>query len=98
MAGAKNAVKKQAAICRQNKPWEQSTGPKTPEGKAATQANGLKHGLFTQEGRALLEWLDAQNGIADIHYARAMVDIENDRENDREIQQERVAKILEAIS
>ncbi len=36
--------KKQAERCRQNKPWEQSTGPKTTEGKKRSSLNAYKHG------------------------------------------------------
>lgn len=36
--------KKQAERCRQNKPWEKSTGPKTEAGKKACKYNALRHG------------------------------------------------------
>ena len=32
---------KQAAIIRQTQPWKQSTGPKTPAGKAASSRNAF---------------------------------------------------------
>lgn len=35
---------KQAQRCRQNKPWEKSTGPKTTEGKKWSSLNAFKHG------------------------------------------------------
>jgi hypothetical protein len=31
------------------KPWEKSTGAKTPEGKAVSSKNALKHGAFSAE-------------------------------------------------
>ena len=40
---------KQAAIIRQNKPWEKSTGPKTTAGKNRSAQNGFKHGFRSQE-------------------------------------------------
>ena len=36
------------------KPWEQSTGPRTPEGKAASSANSLVHGMFDARSRELM--------------------------------------------
>lgn len=43
--------KKQAERCRQNKPWEHSTGPATPAGKAASSRNALKHGERSRAGQ-----------------------------------------------
>lgn len=37
--------KRQAEMIRSWKPWEQSTGPKTPEGKEACKLNAEKHGM-----------------------------------------------------
>lgn len=36
--------RKQAEAIRRWKPWEKSTGPKTPEGKKRTRLNALKNG------------------------------------------------------
>ena len=38
------------------KPWEQSTGPRTPEGKAKAASKSTQHGLFDAEHWALLRW------------------------------------------
>jgi hypothetical protein len=37
---------RQAALIRTWRPWEQSTGPRTPEGKAKTASNGDKGGQW----------------------------------------------------
>lgn len=46
---------KQAALIRQWKPWEQSTGPKSDEGKAISARNAWKGGT-----RPALRQLNAQ--------------------------------------
>ena len=54
--------KRQAARCRQNKPWESATGPKTEAGKARAALNALKHGGRSRamaEVRYLL-WLNRE--------------------------------------
>ena len=43
---------RQAALIRTWRPWEQSTGPRTAEGKARTARNGFKGGHL-REMRAL---------------------------------------------
>ena len=55
---------RQAEAIKQWKPWEQSTGPRTPQGKAAASRNGWNGGhrpLFRAMAAALRqqrEWLD----------------------------------------
>lgn len=53
-------AKQRAAIYRW-RPWEKSTGPKTPAGKQTVARNALKHGNRSREKLALLaearQWL-----------------------------------------
>ncbi|RRS05060.1 hypothetical protein EIP75_05640 [Aquabacterium soli] len=46
---------RQAQLIHTWRPWEQSTGPKTPEGKAVTAKNADKGGLWRVEREALKE-------------------------------------------
>ena len=44
---------RQAEICRQNRPWEASSGPRTPEGKARSSRNAYKGDPVKRARRAL---------------------------------------------
>lgn len=50
---------RQAALIRNWKPWERSTGPRTAEGKARTSRNGFKGGH-----RAMLRALARELDVA----------------------------------
>ncbi len=42
---------KQRAMVLTRRPWEKSTGPKTPKGKARASKNSRKHGLRSAPAR-----------------------------------------------
>jgi len=50
---------KQAERCRQNKPWEKSTGPRTEAGKKAGRYNAVKHGHRSRKCREALLIIEA---------------------------------------
>lgn len=43
------------------KPWEQSTGPKTEEGKETSKMNAQKHGAYSLEVKKLKDFLKNKN-------------------------------------
>ena len=60
MAGTWTEERRKAAAerCRQHKPWEKSTGPKTPAGKVRSSLNAMKrgtHSLVLQPVRRILK-------------------------------------------
>jgi hypothetical protein len=57
---------RQAEAIRRWKPWEQSTGPRTPEGKATAQRNGSQPGtraLLREVARVLREQRKLLDGL-----------------------------------
>ncbi|MCB1974081.1 MAG: hypothetical protein KDE65_06290, partial [Burkholderiaceae bacterium] len=64
---------RQAELIRQWQPWKQSTGPRTPEGKAASSRNAFTGGdmarmreLAKEVNRVLREqrqWLKAESNV-----------------------------------
>lgn len=56
------ARQRQSELINNWKPWEQSTGPTTPEGKAAVSQNGYKGG-WRQQIRELSKLLKEQKEI-----------------------------------
>lgn len=43
--------KLRAELIQKWRPWEESTGPRTEDGKAASAANSFKHGMRSREWR-----------------------------------------------
>ena len=53
--------RRQSEAIRRWKPWKESTGPRTEDGKATSSLNAYKHGLRSAENREV-ERLIAQLG------------------------------------
>lgn len=53
--------KRQAEMIKSWKPWERSTGPKTPEGKEACKLNAEKHGMRGYKWQFLRQALREQD-------------------------------------
>ncbi|CAE6939109.1 hypothetical protein R69608_05136 [Paraburkholderia nemoris] len=51
---------KQAEAIRRWKPWKQSTGPKTDDGKLAASKNAIVHGLRSSE------WFEEQRRVNEL--------------------------------
>lgn len=52
--------RKQADAVRKWTPWQQSTGPRTEEGKDISKENAFRHGLRSAEGIEFTRLLAAQ--------------------------------------
>ena len=54
---------KQAEVARRHRPWEKSTGPTSPQGKAKARLNAHKHGRYDAERRALRRLLRESGAV-----------------------------------
>jgi hypothetical protein len=54
-----------AEIIRQTKPWEQSTGPRTKQGRKKAGRNALKHGTRSQAWKEYLHALRLQRAFVE---------------------------------
>ena len=55
--------KRQAEMIKTWKPWRQSTGPKTEEGKESCKMNAQKHGGYSAETKELQRLLREQGDM-----------------------------------
>ena len=58
MAYSEKEIERRRQQCLKTKPWERSTGAKTPEGKLRSSQNALKTGLYSSFEliRVLARW------------------------------------------
>jgi hypothetical protein len=66
---------KQSADIRRYRPWEKSTGPKTPAGKARASQNGIQHGRFSERELNLFQVIRdyiETTGAKPIHPTKAL--------------------------
>ena len=58
MAYSEKEIERRRQQCLKTKPWERSTGAKTPEGKLRSSQNALKTGLYSsfEPIRVLARW------------------------------------------
>jgi hypothetical protein len=67
--------RKQSADIRRYRPWEKSTGPKTPAGKARASQNGIQHGRFSERELNLFQVIRdyiETTGAKPIHPTKAL--------------------------
>lgn len=58
---------RQAALIHTWKPWERSTGPRTPEGKTKAASNGDKDALWAEARAEVREFREAANEMLREH-------------------------------
>ncbi len=62
--------KEQADRIREQQPWKQSTGPRTPAGKATTAQNAYDHGFRSEDMQEINDLLAAMRAFAKAVIAR----------------------------
>lgn len=55
--------KQQAELIKNWSPWEQSTGPRSEEGKGVCKMNAQKHGGYSAEVKKLRQLLREQDAL-----------------------------------